>query len=421
MMAWQAHAFGVGMLSGALLALVAAGSSPAQAARRVEGDRVTISWAPASGPVAHYGVYVSRDGAPFPDAPDHVTSATEATLSGDPQSVVSVRVRAFDAAGNAGPFSTVSDEIVFLEPSTAPAARPDPVSRERGSFDFDGDGHDDLVLRDPASGAVTVWLMGPDGPWHAEGVGALAGDVELVAASDLDGDGRSDLLWRERGTGALHAWRMVGAARAALLPVPSAPVVLAADLDEGGRADLVVRRGAGLEVLGGEGSTWELAAPAADLELACAGDFDGDGDLDLLWHGGAALPARIWNLERGRFAWERTLDTVAPPGWRALSCADGDGDGDDDVLWHEPVAGTSLLWTLVSGAVGDVVPVRAAGKGSRVGAVGDYDGDGRSNELVLQDAAGPQLVRAVSWSDGAAEDPGHVLAGAGGARVVAPD
>lgn len=98
-------------------ALAFAGSASA-AVDVVGKGKVSLNWAAASGPVAGYGVFISRNGKVFPSVPNKVTLANEpsASVSGKVGDVVIVRVAAFDDSGNYGPPSTASEAIRFVDP-----------------------------------------------------------------------------------------------------------------------------------------------------------------------------------------------------------------------------------------------------------------------------------------------------------------
>jgi hypothetical protein len=85
-----------------------------------------MAWPQTTGPVAGYAVYISRNGAPFPQVPDWITLASEPSvviLGKSGESVV-VRVAAFDAHGNFGPASAPSEEVRFLAYVTGPPPAP---------------------------------------------------------------------------------------------------------------------------------------------------------------------------------------------------------------------------------------------------------------------------------------------------------
>lgn len=74
----------------------------------------SIQWAAASGPVAGYGVFISRNGAPYPATPDLTTSTPAAQVTGAYGDSVTVRVAAFTTSGTYGPFSPDSESISFV-------------------------------------------------------------------------------------------------------------------------------------------------------------------------------------------------------------------------------------------------------------------------------------------------------------------
>jgi len=87
------------------------------AAIAADETNVTVRWAPATGPVEAYAVFVSRNGQEFAIVPDHVVNETQVTLQGAVGDTLVVRVAARDKHGNQGPFSPDSDPIRVGEPS----------------------------------------------------------------------------------------------------------------------------------------------------------------------------------------------------------------------------------------------------------------------------------------------------------------
>ncbi len=91
------------------------------AARAVDLTGVTsanLTWTPASGPVAGYGVFIARNGAGYPSTPNFTITTTSATVTGAFGDSLTVRVAAYTATGAYGPSSPDSDLIRFLAPPT---------------------------------------------------------------------------------------------------------------------------------------------------------------------------------------------------------------------------------------------------------------------------------------------------------------
>jgi hypothetical protein len=386
--------------------ILAASGAATRAEQLVLGEEVTFEWRRASGPVDRYGVWVSVNGEPFPDGPDFETTDTRITLLGETSTVVAVRVAALDQAGQRGPYSRTSRNIVFLEndPDSL-AERPAQGLGDYRSYDFDDDGHSDLVFRDPASGVVSVWLMSGEGPWHRGELGYVPLHWELIGSDDFDGDGRADLLWREPRTGSMRLWQIEdGVLREETTfpgPADSKPTVVG-DLDGDGRADLLFPH-AGATTLwlmgaGGALSEATLAAPPGNRRLACSADFDTDGDLDLLWQPTAPGPPVLWQMDGNAVGDSITLAGFAAGSWEAATCSDTDGDGHSEIVWRNPADEQLRIWAIQGGTVASTVTVSGIDPSWAALAAGDFDGDGLVNEFFLQDAAGRQQIREISWT-----------------------
>ena len=79
--------------------------------------------------------------------------------------------------------------------------------------DFDGDGRDDLLWYNAATGQTAIWLM--DGLKARVGEIVFTGPWSVTATGDFNGDGKADLVWRNVDTGATAIWLMNGTHRLA--------------------------------------------------------------------------------------------------------------------------------------------------------------------------------------------------------------
>src|SRR5690606_6798690 len=71
-----------------------------------------------------------------------------------------------------------------------------------GGGDFNGDGHEDILVRDYGSGENEMWLMNGATRLSTVSIVNVADpDWILSGAGDFDGDGRDDILWRHQVNG----------------------------------------------------------------------------------------------------------------------------------------------------------------------------------------------------------------------------
>lgn len=173
--------------------------------------------------------------------------------------------------------------------------------------------------------------------------------VASPRAGDLNGDGHADLVWRNSATGVNAVWFMNGES---VLGNASLPIVA----DTG----------------------WHIEAVS---------DLDGDGDPDLFWRHEATGANAIWQMQNTGYGTSFSLPAVFDPNWSVAGAADFSGDGRADLVWRNQQTGGNAVWVL--GAPG-AVPTSIALPGLtdltwRLGAVGDFTGDGHS-DLVWHNA-----------------------------------
>lgn len=203
-------------------------------------------------------------------------------------------------------------------------------------LDADRDGDLDVALA-AASGVLlatndgTGVLSVPGGPIP----GSLAGARDL-AAGDVDGDGHPDLLVAADGHNQLLLNAPCGGFSPSLvMGVRDTTAVALADLDQDGRLDAIGgSEGADVEVWhgAGDGTFTEVAGVPSPTQRATAlvvVDVDRDSFPDLVWADGTHLRVAV-NDRAGLL-----LDTGQTPYTgevAALAPGDFDRDGDDDVV-----------------------------------------------------------------------------------------
>ena len=208
--------------------------------------------------------------------------------------------------------STILSDTVVIAVPPAPGLQP------QGIGDIDGDGKSDILLFDPATTRITGLLM--DGASIvASGtivnVGAPS-DWRLNNTGDFDGDGRDDLFIRNTSTGAMVVVPLNG-----LMP-------------SGGVVSLVLNLSLGWDVVD-------------------TGDFNGDGNADLLVLNttSGALGQVLLDGAGGVLSGVLLFTLDIANDWSAVNAGDYDGDGDLDVLLFNTGTGEVNVLLLEDGVV----------------------------------------------------------------------
>jgi hypothetical protein len=233
--------------------------------------------------------------------------------------------------------------------------------------DFNGDGRADLVWHHQVDGRMSVWNM--------NGVSMISGTLltpdrvsdtnwKIVGVWDPNGDGQPDLLWRHEANGSLANWRMSGTTLAAGDPLSPGivadtnwQIVAIADLNRDGRSDLVWQH-----VTQGLVSTWlmngttlidgRLLTPSTvtdtNWRIVGSGDFNLDGNADLVWQHRTSGQASIWFMN-GTTLVSGTL--LSPPGvadtdWQIRGVTDLNADGQPDLIWQNVSTGYLAAWLM---------------------------------------------------------------------------
>ncbi|RRR96108.1 FG-GAP-like repeat-containing protein [Glycomyces terrestris] len=262
------------------------------------------------------------------------------------------------APGTAAAQTAEAETAPGSAPDSASDAAPETAAAET-SRDYDGDGHDDL-LTIRRNGRLILHAGNGDGTFDpGVALGHGWGAYDMSAAGDLTGDGLPDLLARENETGALYTYPGDGAGGfTARLPA---------------------------------GSGWNTYGM-----FTAAGDFDGDGVVDLLGVRESDDVLHLFHgLGDGRFG-ARTVAGSGWDGWDSLTTlGDVDQDGCDDVLGREQASGqyTVFLGNCAGGFGATVASEaaftpRAGGYASDVAGGGDYNGDGLGDVLAVDGRSG---------------------------------
>ena len=161
--------------------------------------------------------------------------------------------------------------------------------------------------------------------------------------------GAADLLW-QHDDGWLSVWYMNGAS-----------MIDAAYLNPNSVSDL----------------QWRITG---------AGDFDRDGQVDLVWQHKTKGGVAIWLMDGANLRSSVIVDTASDLNWKMVAVADMNGDWFPDLIWQHGTMGKLAVWfmqgTTSIGSAQMSPGTMPINTWSIVGA-GDFDADG-SNDLVWQ-------------------------------------
>jgi Ca2+-binding RTX toxin-like protein len=191
--------------------------------------------------------------------------------------------------------------------------------------DFNGDGRDDILFRNTATGEAYVWNSQPSGA-AVNFLGATVGYADpgywaIQGVGDLNGDGRADVLWRS----------------------DDGDVYLFVS-DNGGPSS---RHGQSVSSVGND---WTILG---------LGDFNGDGRDDVLWRHAGDGELYVWNSQMGSSDVNFLGQSLGAVGldWSVAAIGDYDGDGRADVLFRN-TDGRVYVWNS-----NDTGPVGFQGQG----------------------------------------------------------
>lgn len=227
----------------------------------------------------------------------------------------------------------------------------------RRAFDFDEDGHNDLLFQNRRTGQMVAWFMsGADVLGGSSFNAQPAIGWNAVGVADFNNDGHPDLVFQNAASGQIVFWYLNGTALTgggptSISPAPAYKLVATGDFNRDGNIDLVFQNQNthqiaiwfmnGTQVLGGVTMPY---VPAAGLNVVGAGDFNGDGHTDLLLQNAITGQVVVW-LMRGSSYFDTVVLAANPTAaWKVKGVADYNGDGMPDIVFQNSVNNQILIW-----------------------------------------------------------------------------
>jgi len=125
------------------------------------------------------------------------------------------------------------------------------------------------------------------------------------------------------------------------------------------------------------------------------GDFNGDGQPDILWHNQTNGLLYVWFMNgTTRTGGAYLSPSSVSPDWQVRGVGDFNADGTSEILWHNQTDGTLHAWFMNGTARtggGNVSPSIVL-TDWQIGQVADFDGDGKSDIVFHNQTDGTLCV-----------------------------
>jgi hypothetical protein len=387
---------------GAVVALgISLASASGHAQNVVGSTTANLTWTAASGPVSGYGVFIARNGAPYPASATLITIGTTAQVTGAYGDSFTAKVAAFDASGTYGPFSPDSAVIQFVPVAPGIVLSTSGLSAltQAGSNPQNGS----ILIQNSGSGTLS-FTVSDNQSWLS------------VTPTSSTSSGGADTITVNFSTAGLapgtYTATITVSGNGLTQTIPVSVTVAAATTTDfvvgfgtgsGGQLS-VIGQGFPFSVTSSMSRAWPGYNGSVGETRPVACDLYGDGRHEFVvgfGPGGGGWLEVLDSADRGfaHLAWIQ----VKYPGYDATNgetfpaCGDIDGDGRDEIVvglgtggggWlqifddattgYAPMPGTPVAngWLQVQW------PGYDASNGATHPAVGDFDGDGMAEIAV---------------------------------------
>jgi hypothetical protein len=273
-----------------------------------------------------------------------------------------------------------------------------------------------------------------DGSFHFGSIAGRYYNSNGAAYGDFNGDGNLDLAYSELPPDNLNArakvvlgdghgrFKFGGIISNVHAPTLNAGVILAGDFNGDGKLDLIVTNLQGFSVFLGRGDgTFLHLADIADSTHGptwmVAGDFNGDGKLDVALFvgpdGQGSSTSLYLYLGNGdaTFQPQQTIFSTSFVSARSLRLSDFNGDGKPDLAFQTD----SQICVLLGNGDGSFQPMSCTTVGTQsqfTYTIGDINSDRKADLIVSEyyDFNNPQLAILLGYGDGTFQSPQTIKA-----------
>ena len=217
---------------------------------------------------------------------------------------------------------------------------------------FNGDGRADIVLASQSD--IWIYLATTWGGYQSVYVAQYPAGWTTGGFHDFDGDGKDDFLWFNPASGQLYYWLMDGGSirsgRGIAAPPSASPRALG-DFNADGRADIVVASAQDIWIYmgtsGGGFVSGYVATFPAGWNLVGTDDVNADNRADFVWHHPTTGEIYSWIMQGSAIQSGRG-GVAAPAGTTPRALGDFNADGYADIAFNN----ATDIWTYLGRSQG---------------------------------------------------------------------
>ena len=265
--------------------------------------------------------------------------------------------------------------------------------------DYSGDHKTDLLFQNDATHGIAVWQVSGTTVTAAAQVGTVnaAAGWSYADSADFSGDGKSDLLFLNSTNNGVAVWQMNGTTvtGAAQVGTMAAGFHFAGkgDFDGNGKTDLLtINDSTGaidVRLMNGVTATTEtqVGTLTSGFHFAGMGDFNGDGKTDVLTINDTTHAVDVRLMNGNNATTETQIGTInAAGGWHFTDVGDFNGDGQSDLLFVNDTTHGVAVWQINNGTLDPAsTQVGIMDAGSHYQGLADTNGDHKTDILFLND------------------------------------
>jgi len=119
------------------------------------------------------------------------------------------------------------------------------------------------------------------------------------------------------------------------------------------------------------------------------GDFNGDGKTDLLWYNESTGQTYMWLMNGTAISSHGSPGTVSDMNWYIIGVGDFNGDNSTDIGWYNRSTGQTYIWLMNGTAISSQgLPGTVSDLNWGIIGTGDTDGDGKTDVLWYNESTG---------------------------------